>query len=93
MHSLTRHSFLIFVVFHHPLQQLSVCLVFRLAVRSAHLFSMPRRGARRASSVVLLSPGFRLRLAKGTTWLSLRVGINHQRRTVRLKLNFPVHST
>ena len=38
---LTRHSFLIFIVFHHQLQQF-VCLVFRLAVSSAHLFFMPR---------------------------------------------------
>ena len=51
VHSLTRHSFLIFVVFHHPLQQL-VCLVFLLAVRSAHLFSCLVE-ARRAASVVL----------------------------------------
>ena len=40
-----------------------------------------------------LSHGFRLRLAKGTTWLSLLVGISHQRRTLRVKLYFPVHST
>ena len=37
-----RHSFLIFVVFHHSLQHLLVCLVSRLAVRSAHLFFMLR---------------------------------------------------
>ena len=40
-----------------------------------------------------LSHGFRLRLAKGTTWLSFCYGIKHQRRTVRVKLYFPVHST
>ena len=51
---LTRHSFLIFIVFHHQLQQF-VCLVFRLAVRSAHLFFMLRRGARRASSDAWIS--------------------------------------
>ena len=53
MHSLARHSFLIFVVFHHSLQQLLVCLVF--------LASCPLRSslfpclveARGASSVVL----------------------------------------
>ena len=50
-----------------------------------------RRAAR--SRWCSLSHGFRLRLAKGTTWLSLRVGINHQRGTVRVKLNFPVQST
>ena len=92
VHSLNRHRFLIFVVSHHSLQQL-VCLVFRLAVRSCS--SLFHASLRRASRPrwCSLSHGFRLRLRKGTTWLSLCVGINHQRRTVRVKLYFPVHST
>ena len=39
-----------------------------------------------------LSHGFRLQLKKRTTWLSLCVGINYQRRTVRVTLSLPCSS-
>ena len=92
MHSLARHSFLIFVVFHHSLQQLLVCLGFPLScpLRSSLFHASLRRAARRRWCS--LTHGFRLRLKEGTTWMSL-CGINHQRRTVRVKPDFPVHST
>ena len=48
-------------------------------LRSSLFHASLRRVAR--LRLCSLSHGFRLRLAKGTTWLSLRVGINHQRRT------------
>ena len=60
-------------------------------LRSSLFHASLRRAAR--PRWCSLTHGFRLRLKKGTTWLSLCVGINHQRRTVRVELDFPVHST